>query len=162
MKKTTKAIIPLVLMAYCSLGMANNIVLKCVDGNGNVTYANEKSAGLTCERTDIDKKVMQITNTGGSGYAPKARTGSSSNAITPAPANIPNVTSEEQKKKDLNRIAILENELKDERDSVEKVNKMIANAGSDQDQIRQLSDLKARHEQNIKSLEREVQLQSKR
>lgn len=140
-------------------------VQRCVDSSGNVTYSSSSEKGMTCEKTDIEKKVMQITNHGGTGFAPSSPvlpSKSSNTASAPSTVSIPKITSEEQKKKDVNRIAILENELKDEIESINKVEKMVANAGTDSKQINELNSMKERHMQNVKSLQREIDIQSKK
>ena len=162
MKKISTVILPLFLMCSIpAIAQSRGVVYKCTDKNGDVTYASESSPGLTCDKTDISKKVMQISNVGGSGYAPSkgsSGNGSSSSSSAGSPS-IPNISQEEQKKKDNNRVAILENELKDEQESVSKVDKMITNAGKDEAQVKQLQELKGRHLQNVQSLQREIKLQ---
>lgn len=161
MKKFNIAVISTLLALGCSNVLAqSNSVMRCVDKNGKVTYSNGNESGLTCEKTDINKKVMQIINHGGTGYAPdKPVTPGSSSAGKATNVNIPKVSAEEQKRKDVNRISILENELKDEIDSINNIEKMIANAGADSKQVNELNQIKDRHMQNIKSLQREIELQ---
>ncbi len=164
MNKFNIAVISTLLALGCSNVLAqSNSVKKCVDKNGKVTYSNGNESGLTCEKTDIEKKVMQIINHGGTGYAPdKPVTPSSGSSTKTTNVNIPKVSSEEQKRKDVNRISILENELKDEIESINNVEKMIANAGADSKQVNELNQIKDRHMQNIKSLQREIDLQKKK
>lgn len=165
MKKFNIAVISTLLALGCSNVLAqSNTVKRCVDKNGKITYSNGNEAGLTCEKTEISKKVMQIINHGGTGFAPykPVTPSSSSSGKAATPVNIPKVSSEEQKRKDVNRISILENELKDEIESINNVEKMIANAGADSKQVNELNQIKDRHMQNIKSLQREIDLQKKK
>lgn len=157
MKKFKLTVISAVMALTCSTAISqSNQIQRCVDNDGNVTYSNGGEKGLKCEKTDIAKRVMQITNHGGTGFAP------TNPVVRPSEPNaIPKVTKEEQKKKDVNRIAILENELKDEIENINKVEKMIAAAGTDAAQVNELNSIKDRHMQNIKSLQREIDLQKK-
>ena len=153
-----KIIYALLILGSPAIYAQQNVVYRCVDVNGNVSYANNstmsKSAG--CQKTDLadpDKsKGMVIRAEGGNKVVTTAFTSSGSSS------NIPVIKSDEQKKKDEGRLSILAKELADEREQLVSVQKMIKNVESskDTDQVSKLKDMENRHLKNISTLKREL------
>lgn len=138
-----------------------NVVYRCVDGNGNVSYANNSSLGKSagCQKTDLadpDKvKGMVIRAEGGNNNKMITTSATTSSG---ASGNIPIIKSDEQKKKDEGRFSILTKELEDEQEQLVSVQKMIKNVegSKDNDQVSKLKDMENRHLKNISTLKREL------
>lgn len=153
-----KIIYVLLILGSTAIYAQQNVVYRCVDVNGNVSYANNstmiKTAG--CQKTDLadpDKtKGMVIRAEGGNKVVTTAFTSSGSSG------NIPAIKSDEQKKKDEGRLSILAKELADEQEQLVSVQKMIKNVESskDTDQVSKLKDMENRHLKNIFTLKREL------
>lgn len=153
-----KIIYALLILGSPAIYAQQNVVYRCIDVNGNVSYANNstmsKSAG--CQKTDLadpDKsKGMVIRSEGGNKVVTTAFTSSGSSS------NISAIKSDEQKKKDEGRLSILTKELADEQEQLVSVQKMIKNVESSKDieQVSKLKDMENRHFKNISTLKREL------
>ena len=155
-----KIIYTLLILGSSTIYAQQNVVYRCTDSNGNVSYANNSSLGKSsgCEKTDLadpDKaKGMVIRAEGGNRIIASAPTSSSSSSS----GNIPVIKSDEQKKKDEGRNSILAKELEDEQEQLASVQKMMKNVegSKDSEQITKLKDMENRHLKNISSLKREL------
>lgn len=104
---------------------------KCQNSEGRIVYTNQKS-GRNCEIVAQDKPVSMSMP--GAGQKPRQ----------PTPADFPRVNTDQQKARDSDRRAILEQEL-----GIEQKNLADARQGAQQDKV-QL------HERNIESIRREL------
>ena len=78
-------------------------------------------------------------------------------AATPTPGDFPRVSGNEQKARDSDRRAILDKELANELQSVEKAKKALSDAGNQPvDKLQPLRDTVALHERNVESLKKEL------
>jgi len=142
MKKVLLAI-PLLL----PLTAAASTLYKCTDSSGVVLYTNQKTAKKAC--TVLSYQSPPPTSTG-SGTKPRA-------AATPTPGDFPRVSGSEQKARDTDRRAILDKELANELQNLEKARKALSDAGGQPpDKLQPLRDTAALHERNVESLKKEL------
>lgn len=141
--KTFLLAIPLLLPPLA----AANTLYKCMDDSGVVLYTNQKPAKKSC--TVLSQQPAQAPP--GSGAArPRA-------ASAPTPGDFPRVTGSEQKARDSDRRAILDKELANELQNVEKTRKALLDAGSQPpEKLQPLRDTVALHERNVESLKKEI------
>jgi hypothetical protein len=90
---------PLTLLCAASFAHADQDLYKCVDANGNVTYANTGST-KGCTKITVDPVVVP-------------RLATPQKSASPTPSNFPKVDSATQKARDSDRRRILEDELRD-------------------------------------------------
>jgi len=139
--KTYLLAIPLLL----PLTAAASTLYKCTDDSGVVLYTNQKTSKKTCIVLS-----QQSPPAGDSGT--KQRT-----AATPTPGDFPRVSGNEQRARDSDRRAILDKELANELQNVEKAKKALFDAGSQPpEKLQPLRDTVALHERNVESLKKEL------
>ena len=120
---------------------------KCMDDSGVVLFTNQKTSKKNC--TVLSQQTPPVTS-GGNGTKPRA-------AATPTPGDFPRVSGNEQKARDSDRRAILDKELANEVQNVEKAKKALFDAGAQPaDKLQPLRDTVALHERNIESLKKEI------
>lgn len=135
----------------CLLGAASaqaSTLYRCTDAGGAVLYTNQKAMNRQCAVLSV--RVPRAPDAIASA-APAANPNRSS-AIqnrdfvppAPTPADFPRVTTGEQRSRDTDRRAILENELSNERSNLENARKQ-----AQKDSI-------ALHERNIEALSKEM------
>jgi len=135
--------IPLVL----PLTVAASTLYKCTDNSGVVLYTNQKATNKACTVLSYQSPPPAST---GSGTKPRA-------AATPTPGDFPRVSGSEQKARDTDRRAILDKELANELQNLEKARKALSDAGSQPpDKLQPLRDTAALHERNVESLKKEL------
>jgi len=141
--KTFLLAIPLLL----PLTVAASTLYKCTDDSGVVLYTNQKTAKKSCT-------VLSYQS------PPPASTGSGAKqrpAATPTPSDFPRVSGSEQKARDGDRRAILDKELANELQNLEKARKALIDAGSQPpEKLQPLRDTAALHERNVESLKKEL------
>jgi multidrug resistance efflux pump len=150
--------IPFAVALACT-GMAHaDTLYKCTDADGHATYTNSKGTAKNCVVISRDQPVSI-------GAAPKA---SRSNANAPTPGDFPKVGAGEQKTRDGDRRAILDQELATEQKSLEEAKKTLAQqeaslgaaAGANparlQERIKPYIDTVQLHERNIEALKKEL------
>lgn len=132
---------------------------KCVGPEGRITYTNQKS-GKNCEIVLQDKPV--------STFAPPPR-----KERQTTPADFPRVNGDQQKARDNDRRAILEQELANEQKQLEETKRQLAeqenlvlpeerlvgggiHAGKREARIQSYRDKVQVHERNIEALRREL------
>ncbi|KAF0164319.1 MAG: hypothetical protein FD157_2273 [Rhodocyclaceae bacterium] len=142
MKKALLAI-PLLL----PLTVAASTLYKCTDDSGVVLYTNQKTAKKSCT-------VLSYQS------PPPASTGSGTKqrpAATPTPSDFPRVSGSEQRARDGDRRAILDKELANEMQNLDKARKALFDAGSQPpEKLQPLRDTAALHERNVESLKKEL------
>ncbi|MFA4970236.1 MAG: DUF4124 domain-containing protein [Sulfuritalea sp.] len=142
MKKALLAI-PLLL----PLAAPASTLYKCTDDSGVVLYTNQKTAKKSCTVLSYQSPPPVST---GSGTKPRA-------AATPTPVDFPRVSGSEQKARDSDRRAILDKELANEVQNLEKARKALFEAGSQPpEKLQPLRDTAALHERNVESLKKEL------
>ena len=143
MKKALIAI-PLLL----PLTVAASTLYKCTDSSGVVLYTNQKTTNKTCTVLSYQSPPAPA---GGSAARPRP-------AAAPTPSDFPRVSGSEQKARDGDRRAILDKELANELQNLEKAKKALFDAGGSQppEKLQPLRDTAALHERNVESLKKEL------
>ncbi len=140
--KNAFLVIPLLL----PLAATANTLYKCTDESGVVLYTNQKTAKKNCTVLSYQPPPPPAA----SGTRPRA-------SATPTPGDFPRVSGSEQKSRDGDRRAILDKELANELQNLEKARKALFDAGSQPaDKLQPLRDTVALHERNIESLKKEL------
>ena len=139
--KTYLLAIPLLL----PLTAAASTLYKCTDDSGVVLYTNQKTSKKNCI-------VLSQQSPPASDSGAKQRT-----SAAPTPGDFPRVSGNEQKARDGDRRAILDKELANELQNVEKAKKDLLDAGSQPpEKLQPLRDTVALHERNVESLKKEL------
>ncbi|MCF8151594.1 MAG: DUF4124 domain-containing protein [Burkholderiaceae bacterium] len=140
--KTVLLAIPLLL----PLAAGASTLYKCTDDSGVVLYTNQKTGGKHC--TILSQQSPP----------PAANNGTKTRAsATPTPQDFPRVSNGEQKARDGDRRAILNKELANELQGVEKARKALLDAGSQPaEKLQPLNDSVALHERNVEALKKEL------
>lgn len=127
---------------------------KCTDDSGHTTYTNQKAGAKNCTILSQDKPVSTFS-------APVPR------AKAPTPGDFPRVNAETQKNRDGDRRRILEDELGNERRSLEEAKKALAEQESIReggeknyqrvlDRLKPYQDSVQLHERNVEALQKEL------
>ncbi len=136
----------LVLPLLLPLAATANTLYKCTDESGVVLYTNQKTTKKNCTVLSYQPPPP----------APAAATKPRA-ATTPTPGDFPRVSGSEQKARDGDRRAILDKELANELQNLEKARKVLFDAGNQPpDKLQPLRDTVALHERNIESLKKEL------
>lgn len=159
MKRTL--LLPLLTLSFAaSFATHANTLYKCVGADGRMTYTNQKGNAKSCEIIAQDKPVSTFN-------APPAKPRQAT------PADFPRVNSEQQKARDSDRRAILEQELANEQRNLEMAKKTLAEqegiiqpderiagggiqGGKREARIQSYRDKLQLHERNIESIRREI------
>ena len=142
MKKVLLAI-PLLL----PLTAAASTLYKCTDDSGVVLYTNQKTPKKSCP---VLSSQSPPAPPGVSAAKPRP-------AATPTPGDFPRISGSEQKARDGDRRAILDKELANETQNLEKARKALLDAGSQPpEKLQPLRDTAALHERNVESLKKEL------
>lgn len=158
---TIRLLIP-ILTALLALpsGAQADTLYKCQGPDGRTTYTNQKT-GKSCEVVSQDKPVSTFT-------APAAQ-----KPKQESPAGFPRVNGDQQKARDSERRAILEQELANEQKNLEAAKKTLAEqenlilpeeriagggiqGGKREARIQSHRDKVQLHERNIESIRREI------
>lgn len=132
------------------LAAAANTLYKCTDDSGVVLYTNQKTTKKSC--TVLSHQAPSPPAPAAAGSAPRQRA-----SVAPSPADFPRVSGNEQKARDTDRRAILEKELANELQNLEKARKALADAANQPpDKFQPLRDTAALHERNVESLKKEL------
>ncbi len=148
----------LVSIPACTALPAGADVFKCVDGEGHVTYTNDKSSARGCKLLSSDVPVSSVP---GAGVAPPKPAGPASSG------GFPSVSGDQQKARDSERRRILEAELDTEMKSLDAARKALSEGESVRlgdernyqkylDRIQGLKDNVALHERNVDALRKEI------
>lgn len=137
----------LVLPLLLPFAATANTLYKCTDNSGAVLYTNQKTTKKNC--TVLSYQAPPA--------APAAGGAKTNPATMPTPGDFPRVSGAEQKTRDGDRRAILDKELANEQQNLEKAKKTLFDAGNQPpDKLRPLRDTVALHERNIESLKKEL------
>jgi len=153
---------PILFAALFALPLAAtaNTLYKCSDESGQVLYTNQKGAGKNCTILSRDQPISSVP-------ALKPR------ASAPTPADFPRVSPEQQKSRDGDRRAILEQELGNEQKQLEESKRALAeqegriepterivggaiNQAKVEQRLNTYRDRVALHERNIEALRKEL------
>ncbi len=146
--------IHLLLAGLAAAGAARaDTLYKCIEEGGTVLYTNQKGAGKNCTVMSRDLPVSTVP-------APP-------HTVRSAPSDFPKVGAEEQKNRDNDRRKILEQELANEQQDLEKAKQALAEqeairTGDEKnyqrvlDRLKPFQDAVALHERNIEALNREL------
>ena len=149
----------LMLLTVSCLAQANTLY-KCESADGRMTYTNQKGNAKNCEIIAQDKPVSIFS-------APAAKPRQAT------PSDFPRVNGEQQKVRDSDRRAILEQELANEQKNLEAAKKTLAEQeglilpeeriagggiqrGKREARIQSFRDKLQLHERNIESIRREI------
>jgi hypothetical protein len=152
--------IALLVVAACPLIAHANTLYKCLGEDGRTTYTNQK-IGQKCEIISQDKPVSTFSPPA----APKPKQAT--------PADFPRVNGDQQKARDNDRRAILEQELANEQKNLDAARKNLAEQeplilpeervagggiqqGKRDARIQTFRDKVQLHERNIESIRREI------
>lgn len=150
-----KRSISLAVALACAGAAHADTLYKCADAEGHSTYTNNKGNAKNCVVISRDQPVSTMAS-------PKAR------PSTPTPGDFPKVGAGEQKTRDGDRRAILDQELATEHKSLEEAKKTLAQqqasvgavAGADaartQERLKPYQDTVQLHERNIEALKKEI------
>lgn len=123
-----------------------NTLYKCTDDSGAVLYTNQKTAKKNCTVLSYQPPPPTSAAT----TKPRA-------ATTATPVDFPRVSGSEQKTRDGDRRAILDKELANELQNLEKAKKALFDAGNQPpEKLQPLRDSVALHERNVESLKKEL------
>lgn len=135
----------LVLPLLLPFAATANTLYKCAD-DGAVLYTNQKPTKKNCTVLSYQPPPAAPA----AANKPRAST-------TPTPADFPRVSGSEQKARDGDRRAILDKELANELQNLERAKKALGDAGSQPpEKLQPLRDTVALHERNVESLKKEV------
>jgi hypothetical protein len=130
------------------LAASASTLYKCNDDSGVVLFTNQKTSNKNC--TVLSRQSPPAAQAGANGTKSRA-------AATPTPGDFPRVSGNEQKARDSDRRAILDKELANELQNVEKAKKALFDAGNQSaDKLQPLRDTIALHERNVESLKKEL------
>lgn len=153
MKRLVKIALPLMLLP---LAAAADTLYKCTDEAGQVLYTNQKGASKNCTVLSREQPI--------STFAPPPKT---------RPSDFPRVGAEQQKARDNDRRAILEQELANEQKHLDDAKKALAeqegridpternvggsiNGAKVQARVQPYRDSVQLHERNIEALNKEI------
>jgi hypothetical protein len=120
---------------------------KCTDDSGVVLYTNQKTSKKNCT---VLSQQAPPPSSGSNGTKQRP-------AAMPTPGDFPRVSGSEQKARDSDRRAILDKELADELQNLEKARKALFEAGNQPpDKLQPLRETAALHERNVESLKKEL------
>ena len=148
----------LTIALFCNSALADTLY-KCQNADGRTTYTNQKT-GKSCEIISQDKPVSTFSN-------PQQK------AKQPTPGDFPRVAGEQQKARDSDRRAILEQELASEQKNLDAAKKTLAEQenlilpeervagggiqqGKREERIKSHRDKVQLHERNLESIRREI------
>lgn len=139
----------LALSLVLPLGAAASTLYKCTDDSGVVLFTNQKTAKKSCTVISYQMPPAQAPANAGAGR--------SRAAATPTPGDFPRVSGNEQKARDNDRRAILDKEMANELQNVDKAKRALADAGAQPpDKLQALRDTVALHERNVEALRKEI------
>jgi hypothetical protein len=146
----SRILLPLALFAIAAPVPANTLY-KCTDAEGRTTYTNTKGNAKSCTVLSREQPVSSFS-------VPKAK------ANTPTPGDFPKVGAGEQKARDGDRRAILEQELATEQKSLDDAKKMlvqqeaVAPGGPARapERLKPYQDTVQLHERNVEALKKEI------
>lgn len=158
---STRILLPALLTCLLPLSAARaDTLYKCQTAEGRTTYTNQKAGNRNCEVISQDKPVSTFSNPPSK---PRQAT----------PADFPRVNNDQQKARDNDRRAILDQELANEQKNLEAARKELAEQdalimpderiagggiqqGKREERIKLFRDKVQLHERNIESIRKEI------
>ena len=138
------------LLLLLPFAAAANTLYKCTDESGVTLYTNQKTAKKNCTVMSYQAPPAAPAAPAAGGAKPRA-------SATPTPGDFPRVSGNEQRARDGDRRAILDKELANELQNLEKAKKALFDAGNQPaDKLQPLRDTVALHERNVESLKKEL------
>jgi hypothetical protein len=130
-------------------------VWKCVDAQGSVAYTNTRPSTKGCKLLSQDQPVSTVNGHRASATA------------TPTPGNFPRVDGNTQRERDLSRRQILEKELAQEQEQLDKAKKTLTEQeairnGDEKnyqrvlDRLKPFQDRVAEHQRNVEAIQQEI------
>src|SRR5690606_12531229 len=117
--RTTSALRTLSLARVLSCPtLASAQVYKCVDGEGRITYTNDRSLGRSCQPLPQNQAVSTVP-----GPAQRATPAAPARAPAATSGGFPRVSQEDQRARDDTRRQVLHNELASEQAALEEAQK---------------------------------------
>lgn len=153
MKKT---ILFLTLLSIYHLAFSEDVIYKCVDKHGNVSYVTDEKDYLDCSKTNlavIDKLNIFDPNTSTKSNQHSNTSHSFENSQNTV---IPSVSPTEQANLDIKRNDLLKQELAKEKLDLNKVQAMIQQSSNNPQQLSSLLALEKTHEFNISQIEHDL------
>ena len=146
-----RALLLAVLLAAGSNAQAD--VWKCVDAQGSVAYTNTRPSTQGCKLLSQDQPVSTVKG--------------SRAASAATPGNFPRVDNNTQRERDLSRRQILEKELAQEQEQLDKAKKTLAEQeamrnGDEKnyqrvlDRLKPFQDRVAEHQRNVDAIRQEI------
>jgi len=151
----------LALVLACP-ALASAQVYKCVDGEGRITYTNDRSLGRSCQPLPQNQAVSTVP-----GPAQRATAATPARAPAATSGGFPRVSQEDQRARDDTRRQVLHNELASEQAALGQAQKALAEQESIRlgdernyqkmlDRLQPFKDKVELHQRNIDALEREI------
>jgi hypothetical protein len=148
------------LLMMLPLTVSANTLYRCTDASGQVLYTNQKTGGKNCTALSQDQPISTFA-------APKAQ------PKAPTPGDFPRVAPDQQKARDGDRRAILDQELAAEQKNLDEARKVLAEqeglilpeermqgggiqGGKREARIQGFRDKVQLHERNIEALKKEL------
>ncbi|NLF54262.1 MAG: DUF4124 domain-containing protein [Thauera phenolivorans] len=142
--------------------LASAQVYKCVDGEGRITYTNDRSLGRSCQPLPQNQAVSTVP-----GPAQRATPAAPARAPAATSGGFPRVSQEDQRARDDTRRQVLHNELASEQAALEEAQKALAEQESIRlgdernyqkmlDRLQPFKDKVELHQRNIDALQREI------
>jgi hypothetical protein len=145
-KMISRSLLLLTLVSVTGSALADTLY-KCTDADGRTTYTNNKGNAKNCTVLSREQPVSSFS-------APKAKPN------TPTPGDFPKVGAGEQKARDGDRRAILEQELATEQKSLDEARKALSQqeaAGlKAPERLKPYQDTVQLHERNVEALKKEM------
>jgi hypothetical protein len=145
-KMISRSLLLLTLVSVTGSALADTLY-KCTDADGRTTYTNNKGNAKNCTVLSREQPVSSFS-------APKAKPN------TPTPGDFPKVGAGEQKARDGDRRAILEQELATEQKSLDDAKKALSQqeaAGlKAPERLKPYQDTVQLHERNVEALKKEM------
>lgn len=159
MKKT---ILCFALFLIYQNSFAEDVIYKCLDKQGNISYVTDDKNYLSCQKTNL--AVIDKLNIFNPNIHPNSNTNTNTNTnpqnlATEKNTVIPNVSPNEQANLDIKRNDLLNQELEKEKIDLIKVQKMIQESSQNPKQLQSLLELEKTHEFNISQIQNNLGIQ---
>lgn len=149
-------------LALSMPALASAQVFKCVDGDGRITYTNDRSLGRSCQPLAQNQAVSTVP-----GPAVRQQAGGATRAVPPATAGFPRVSADDQRTRDETRRQVLQDELAAEERALSEAETALAEQeavrhGNERnyqkvlDRLQPFKDKIDLHKRNIEALQREM------
>jgi hypothetical protein len=155
MKKT---ILCFALFLIYQNSFSEDVIYKCLDKHGNISYVTDEKNYLSCEKTNL--AVIDKLNIFNPNIHPNMDT-NPHGVSTEKNTVIPNISPNEQAHLDIKRNDLLNQELEKEKMDLAKVQQMIKESAQNPKQLQSLLELEKTHEFNISQIQHDLGIQKK-